>query len=57
MWLTKKEVCKMLYIHINTLNRWMKQGKIPYYKMGNERTARVKFRQNDIKLLLEKYKR
>ena len=57
MWLTKKEVCKMLSIHINTLNRWMKQGKIPYYKMGNEKTARVKFRQNDIKLLLEKYKR
>ena len=57
MWLTKKEVCKMLCIHINTLNRWMKQGKIPYYKMGNEKTARVKFRQNDIKLLLEKCKR
>ena len=55
-WLTKAEVCQMLYIHISTLTRWVKLKKIPCYKMGNGRTARVKFKQEDIENYIKKSK-
>lgn len=46
----------MLDIHINTLDRWMKKKKVPFYKMGTEKIARVKFKQSDIENFIKKNK-
>ena len=55
-WLTKKEACSMLGVHVNTLDRWVKKKKLVCYKMGNEKLARVKFKQEDIEKYIKKSK-
>ena len=44
----------MLDIHINTLDRWVKQKKLPCYKLGESKVARVKFKQEDIENYIKK---
>ena len=46
----------MLGVHVNTLDRWVKKKKLVCYKMGNEKLARVKFKQEDIEKYIKKSK-
>lgn len=55
-WLSKYETCKMLKISINTLDRWLKLKKIPYYKMGEEKTSRVWIKKDDVLKFIKKSK-
>lgn len=54
--LTRKDVCEMLGICYMTLNRYMRAGKITYYKTG-ERTAKVFFLKQDVLNYLESIKK
>jgi len=47
--LTRKEVCKLLHITLNTLNRWINQGKIKVSKAG----GRVLIRRGDAEAVLQ----
>jgi nitrogen PTS system EIIA component len=42
--LTIKDVAKLLNVSYATIRRWLKQGKIPGYKLGNQ----IRFARNEI---------
>ena len=42
--LTRNEVAKMLQISLVTLTEWIKQGRVPAYKIN----SRVRFKKNEI---------
>lgn len=54
--ITKKEVIQMLGISYDTLARMMRNKKIPFYKMGDERSSRVRFDKKDVIDYIEKSK-
>lgn len=45
--ITYKQACELLGISTTTLTKYMKQGKITYYKRG-ERNSRVFFTRKDL---------
>jgi hypothetical protein len=47
-YLTKREVAKRLRKQPRTIERWMKQGIIPHFKIGKGKRANVLFRWPDI---------
>lgn len=57
IWLTKEDVQQILGIPKYTLERRMKQGKIAYYKDGDEKQSRVRFKGEDIAEYLKSIKR
>lgn len=57
MWYTKKQVQELFDISHTTVDRWMKSGKLKYYKTGNSRSNGVRFAKNDILKLLDDMKR
>lgn len=56
-WLSKKETRDMLGISDMTLCRYMKAGRIPYYKTSEYKSARVRFKESDVLKLLESFRR
>lgn len=50
--LNKEDVCNILDIHVNTLNTYMKEGKLPYIKMDSSRRGNVRFKQEDVTQLI-----
>jgi len=46
---TRKKVCELLHISPPTLHKWIKQGKITSYKLGNKP---VRLKQEDVERLL-----
>lgn len=55
-WFTKKEASEYLGMSITTLNRYMKSGKITYYKNSNTKTAKTKFKQEDLSEFMKQTK-
>lgn len=53
--MTKREVTEKLRISICTLDRWMRDGKIPYIKLGGCKV--IRFDPDDIELWLKAWKR
>jgi len=47
--LTRKKVCELLHISLPTLHKWIKQGKLTSYKLGNKP---VRLKQEDVERLL-----
>lgn len=48
--LTKRELAELLNISESTINRWMKDGTLPYIKFPQA----VRFRKKDVEKLIEK---
>ena len=55
-WFTKKEASEYLGISITTLNRFMKSGLITYYKNSESRSAKTRFRREDLLEYIRKTK-
>jgi len=54
--LTKEEVAKFFRVHPRTVMRWLKQGIINGYKLGNGRTAVIRIPKSELKKFMAKYK-
>ena len=44
----KNKVCEELKISKQTLERYMRNGKIPYFKFGTSKNSKVLFKEQDI---------
>lgn len=53
---TIDEVASLLNVTRSTISRYMKEGKIEYYKSGEKRTCRVLFKVSDIERFLQSCK-
>lgn len=51
----KNKVCEVLKISKQTLERYMRNGKIPYFKFGTSKNSKVLFREDDIIEYVQKY--
>lgn len=54
--LNKKEAIEILGITMITLNRMIRDKKIPYYKLGEGKTASVRFLKKDVIEYIENHK-
>ena len=54
--LDKTEAAKFLHISPRTLDAYMRQRRIPYYKFGGGRNAVVRFKRADIETILNGYR-
>jgi predicted site-specific integrase-resolvase len=50
--LNKEDVCEILDIHVQTLNTYMKDGLLPYVKLGNHKQSSVRFNATDVSKLI-----
>lgn len=48
--MTREEAAKYLRVHVRTLDRWMREGKLPHYRIAGIRTIRIKL--SDLEALL-----
>lgn len=51
--LSKQDVCARLSIGEKGLRSLVKSGRLAAYKIGNGRTAPIKYRELDVRLFLE----
>ena len=54
--LDKTEAAKFLHISPRTLDAYMRQRRIPYYKLGRGRNAVVRFKRADLEAILVTYR-
>ncbi len=54
--LDKREAAKFLHISMRTLDGYMRQRRIPFYKLGRGRNAVVRFKQADLEAILTTYR-
>ena len=50
--LNKEDVCEILDIHVQTLNTYMKDGLLPYVKLGDRKQSSVRFKSIDVTKLI-----
>lgn len=55
-WLSKRQVCLILGISSATLDRYKAKGVIPYYKISDYKSGKVRFKEKDVLEFLEKQK-
>ena len=54
--LDKTETAKFLHISLRTLDGYMRQRRIPFYKLGRGRNAVVRFKLADLEAILATYR-
>lgn len=54
--LNKKDAARYLGVAQRTLDSYLLRRKIPFYKLGVGRTARIRFKRTDLEAALEKYR-
>ena len=54
--LDKTETAKFLHISPRTLDAYMRQRRIPFYKLGRGRNAVVRFKLADLEAILDTYR-
>lgn len=54
--LTLEEVAKSLRVHPRTIMRWLQNGTLKGYKLGNGKTSLLRIPKSEIKKFLEKHK-
>lgn len=54
--LNKKDAARYLGVAQRTLDSYLLRRKIPFYKLGIGRTARIRFKRVDLEAALEKYR-
>jgi excisionase family DNA binding protein len=52
-WMTSDDVLEYIGVSPATLYRLMKNGKITYYKTSDYKSAKVKFKREDVEKYLE----
>jgi len=55
-YMTKYEVAKALHVVVRTIDRWRRQGILPYVKMGAQSNAQVLFEEKDIQDFMDRRK-
>jgi excisionase family DNA binding protein len=50
-WLTIKEACKYLDVSEQTVYRWMREGSITFYKIGDS----TRFKEEDLEKVVQKH--
>lgn len=50
-WYSIREACEYLEVSEQTIFRWMKEGKLTYFKVGDS----TRFRQEDLDLMITKF--
>lgn len=50
-WLSVREACEYLAVSEQTIFRWMKEGKLTYFKVGDS----TRFRKEDLNLMVTKF--
>ncbi len=53
---TRKEIAKMLRVHERTVERWIQNGLLKAYKLGEGKTASLRILKSEVKKFLEKSK-
>ena len=54
--LDKCEAAKFLHVSPRTLDGYMRQRRIPFYKLGRGRNAVVRFKHADLEAILTTYR-
>jgi excisionase family DNA binding protein len=54
--LTLEEVAKELRVHKRTVLRWLKNGTLKGYKLGDGKTSLLRISQAELNKFLEKHK-
>ena len=54
--LDKAEAAEFLHISQRTLDAYMRQRRIPFYKLGRGRNAVVRFKRGDLEATLDTYR-
>jgi len=54
--LTRKEVAKYFRVHERTVDRWIENGVLKSYKLGDGRTSLLRIPKSEVKKFLEKSK-
>lgn len=54
--LTLEEVAKELKVHPRTVMRWLKNGSLKGYKLGDGKTAPLRISKSEFKKFLDKHK-
>ncbi len=54
--LDKSEAAEFLHISPRTLDAYMRQRRIPFYKLGRRRNAVVRFKRADLEATLASYR-
>lgn len=55
--LTRKEVAKYFRVTERTVDRWIENGSLKAYKMGDGRTASLRISKSEVKNFLEKHRK
>ena len=53
--LTREEVAAQLRVHIRTVERWLKNGNLKGYKLGDGKTALWRIPEDELKRFLTKH--
>jgi excisionase family DNA binding protein len=53
--LTKKDVAEMLKVHPKTVERWLKQGELKYFKLGKGKTSLIRISKEEVDKFIQKY--
>jgi len=54
--LTRSEVARFLRVHPRTIERWLLNGNLKGYKLGNGKTALWRIPKSEINKFLNEYK-
>jgi len=54
--LTKKEVAEYFRVHEKTIDRWLHDGKLKGYKLGDSNTSVWRISKSEIKKFLDRNK-
>ncbi|MFH1866994.1 MAG: helix-turn-helix domain-containing protein [Patescibacteria group bacterium] len=54
--LTLEEIAKELRVHPRTIMRWLKNGSLKGYKLGNGKTSLLRIPKTEVIKFLEKHK-
>jgi len=55
-YMSKRQVAQALHCTVRTIDRWRRQGVLPYVKMGPNSNAKVLFDQADVQAFMDRRK-
>ena len=55
-YMTKRQVAQLMHCTVRTIDRWRRQGVLPYVKMGPNSNAKVLFDTRDVQDFMDRRK-
>lgn len=52
-YLTRHEVAKIVHVYPRTVDRWIKEGKLKAFKLGDNKMSPVRIRKDDLEEFLQ----